>query len=105
MKSEADEVDVGHQDLDAHRPALAQVHRQLVLVVLHARKQAGHVLDRMVGLQPGGPVGDQAVAEGMALAERVVGERLDHVEQLRSRTRRRNPSARNQQRTFPAPSA
>ena len=34
-----------------------------------------------MGLEKGGVVGDEAVAERMALVERVVGERLDDVEQ------------------------
>ena len=37
----------------------------------------------MVRLQPGRLVGDEAVAEGVRLAERIVSERLDDVEQLR----------------------
>src|ERR1039458_5300834 len=71
----------GDEDLDAHGPALAQVHAHLVLVVLDAGEKASHVLDGVIGLEPGRPVGDQTVAEGMALAEGVVGERLDDVEE------------------------
>ena len=37
-------VDVGRQHLDLHPPALVEVDRRLVLVVLHRRQQRGHVL-------------------------------------------------------------
>ncbi len=65
-------------------PALREVHGRLVLARLHAREQRGEVLDRVMGLQPRGLVRDEAVAVRVALAERVVGERLDDVEQLRA---------------------
>jgi hypothetical protein len=74
-------VDVGDEHLDPHRPALTQVDGGLVLVVLDRGQQAGQVLDRVVGLQPGRLVGDEPVAVGVGLVERVVGERLDDVEQ------------------------
>ena len=76
------QVDVGHPHLDAHRAALGQVDGRLVLAVLHRGQQGGQVLDRVVGLEPGRLVGDQAVAVGVALVEGVVGEGLDDVEQL-----------------------
>ena len=74
-------VDVGDQHLDAERPALAEVDGGLVLVVLDRGEQAGQVLDRVVGLQPGRLVGDEAVAVGVRLVEGVVGEGLDDVEE------------------------
>jgi hypothetical protein len=54
----------------------------LVEVVLTLVSSAGEVLDRVVRLEVGGLVGDEAVAERVALVERVVGELLDDVEQL-----------------------
>ena len=38
----------------------------------------------IVRLEPGRLVGDEPVAVGVGLVERVVGERLDDVEQLRA---------------------
>ena len=93
----------GTSDVDAHRAALGQVDRRLVLVVLHRGQQGRHVLDRVVRLEPGRLVGHQAVAVGVRLVEGVVGEGLDDVEELRAqllavalrrRTRRRTSRAR-----------
>ena len=77
-------VDVGDLDLDAEGPALAEVDGGLVLVVLDRGQQAGQVLDRVVGLQPGGLIGDEPVAVGVGLVEGVVGEGLDDVEEGRA---------------------
>ena len=74
-------VDVGRQHLDAHVPALAQVQRRLVLVVLHGGEQRGHVLGRVVRLEERGPVRHQAVPGGVRLVERVVRERDEDVPQ------------------------
>ena len=96
-------VHVGHQHVDAHGPALGQVHRRLVLVVLDRGQQRRHVLDRVVRLEPRRLVGHEAVAVGVGLVEGVVGERLDDVEELRAqllavalgrRSRRRTSRAR-----------
>ena len=65
-----------------HLPALVEEDRRLVLVGLHAREQRGEVLDRMVRLQVRGLVREVAVADRVRLVERVVGERLDRVEDL-----------------------
>ena len=79
-------VDVRRQDLDPHALRLVDEERHLVLGVHHRGDQRGHVLGRVVGLQPRRPVGDQRVAGGVGLVERVVGrllvgrpQRLDHV--------------------------
>jgi hypothetical protein len=45
-------------------------------------EQRRQVLLRIVRLEVGGLVGDQPVAEAVALVERVVGEAFDDVEQL-----------------------
>src|SRR4029450_343944 len=73
------QVDVGRQHLDAHGPAGGQGGGRLLQAGLHAGQQAGQVLDRVVRLEVGGPVGDEAVSEGVALRESVVGEALDEV--------------------------
>jgi hypothetical protein len=72
-------VDVRRQDVDAHAPALVQVQRLVVLVVLHAGQQRRHVLDRVVGLEPGGLVADHPVGDGVGLVEAVLGELLDQA--------------------------
>ena len=74
-------VDVGRQHLDAHVTALGEVERRLVLVVAHRLQQRRHVLDGVVGLQPGRPVGDEAVGGGVGLVEGVVGEGKQDVPQ------------------------
>ena len=50
------------------------------LLVLTRREQRGEVLDRVVRLQPRGLVRHVAVPDRVRLVERVVGERLDGVE-------------------------
>ena len=70
-------VDVRRQHLDAHLVALVDVERHLVLGVHDARDQGRHVLDRVVGLEPGGAVADHRVAGGVALVERVVAGGLE----------------------------
>ena len=77
-------VHVGHEHVDPHGAALGQVHRRLVLVVLDRGQQRRHVLDRVVRLEPRRLVGDEPVAVGVRLVERVVGEGLDDVEELRA---------------------
>ena len=67
------QVDVRRQDLDAHLLAAGDEERDLVLGVHHRGDQRGHVLGRVVGLQPGRAVGDQRVTGGVRLVERVVG--------------------------------
>ena len=46
----------------------------------NAVRTRGHVLDRVVRLQVGGLVGDQAVARGVGLVEAVALERLERLE-------------------------
>ena len=75
-------VDVGRQDLDLHAPTLVEVDRHLVLVVLDGREERGHVLGRVVGLEVGRPVGDDAVGGGVRLVEGVVGEREQDLPEL-----------------------
>ena len=65
-------VHVRRQHLDPHLVAGVDVEGHLVLRVHHRRDQRGHVLARVVRAQPGGLVGDQRVAGGVRLVERVV---------------------------------
>ena len=69
------------------------------LFALHAREQRGEVLDRVVRLQVGGLVREVAVPDRVRLVERVVGERLDRVEDAARRTRGRGPARRIPRRT------
>ena len=71
-------VDVGRQHLDPHLVAGVDVERHAVLRVHDRRDQRRHVLVRMVRAEPGRAVGDQRVAGGVRLVERVV-LRLLHV--------------------------
>ncbi len=75
-------VHVRRKHRDVHQAAGVQVVRLLVLVVLDAGEQRRHVLDRMVGLQVGGLVGDERVSAGVRGVEAVVRERHDEVEDL-----------------------
>ena len=74
-------VDVGRQHLDLHPATLVEVDRHLVLVVLHRGEERRHVLRRVVRLEVGGPVRDEAVRRGVGLVEGVVGERHQGVPQ------------------------
>ena len=69
-------VDVGRQHVDPHLLAAVDEERDLVLGVHHRGDHRRHVLGRVVGLQVGGPVGDQPVAGGVGLVEGVVGGRF-----------------------------
>ena len=69
-------VDVRRQHREAHVGAGGHVERHAVLRVHHRAEQRGHVLGRVVRLEVGGPVGEQRVAGGVALVERVVAGRL-----------------------------
>ena len=79
-KSDSDSLTSGTSTVDAELAALVEEDRGLVLVGLDAREQRGEVLDRVVRLQVRGLVRDVAVADRVRLVERVVGERLDRVE-------------------------
>ena len=73
---------------------LVDEERDLVLRVHHRGDQRGHVLGRVVGLQPRRAVGDQRVAGGVGLVERVVGRLLVGRPQRLDRRPRRVPEAR-----------
>ena len=88
----------------SHLAALVEEDRGLVLVGLDAREQRREVLDRVVRLQVGGLVREVAVADRVRLVERVVGERLDRVEDLLAELRGRGPARRSRRRTSSAPS-
>ena len=45
-------------------------------------EERGHELDRVVGLEPGGVVGEQGVGGGVRLVEAVAGELGHEVEDL-----------------------
>ena len=65
-------VHVGRQHLDPHLLAARDEERHLVLGRHHRGDEGGHVLGRVVGLEPRGAVGDERVARGVAAIEGVV---------------------------------
>ena len=75
-------VEIRRQDIDAHAVTLANEDADLVGVVDFVRKQRGHELDRVVGLEIGRPIGNVAVAGGVGLVEAIAGEHLDLGEDL-----------------------
>ena len=95
-------VDVGRQDLDPHLVAAVDEERDLVLGRHHRRDHRRHVLGRVVGLQVGGAVGDQRVAGGVGLVERVVGGRRHQRPQVLGD--RRAPCPRTAQPSMNLPS-
>ena len=88
-------VDVRRQDLDPEPAALGDRRRDLLGRVADRGQHAGHVLDRVVRLEVGGLVGDQAVARRVGLVEAVALERLEGLEhgvdRLRPARRARRP--------------
>ena len=78
-------VDIGWQHLDAHAPALIEIDRALVLVILDRGEECGHVLLREVGLEVRRPEGHQSVAGGVRLVEGIVGEGDEDVPQCLDR--------------------
>ena len=62
-------VDVGRLHADAHRPAFLDVLHDLVGVAHFRGQQGGHELDRIVGLEVGGLVGDQPVGRGVRVVD------------------------------------
>ena len=94
VKSAPELVDVGRQHLDAHLGALVDVERHLVLRLHHRGDQRRHVRGRVVRLQVRGAVGDQRVAGGVRLVERVVARcarSRPRASSATSRARRRSP--------------
>ena len=79
---DAGAVDVGRQDLDPHPAALGDRGGDLLLVRAERGQDARHVLDRVVRLEVGRLVGDQAVAGRVGLVEAVALERLERGEDL-----------------------
>ena len=75
-KSGPPDVDVRRQHRQIHLGAGRHVEGHPVLGVHHRAQQRGHVLGRVVRLEVGRVVGQQRVAGGVALVERVVAGRL-----------------------------
>src|SRR5680860_526645 len=65
-------VDIGRQHLYAHLVRNRHVEGHLVLGIHDAGYQGRHVLHGIISLQIGGAIGNQRVARGMRLVERVV---------------------------------
>ena len=73
-------VDVGRPELDADPRDLLAVEVELVLIGAVHRHRRGEELDRVVGLEIGGLVGEQRVGGGVRLVEAVAGELRDLLE-------------------------
>ena len=75
-------VDVGRQQVEAGAADVLGEQGELVGLGHVEAHRRGEEFGRVVRLQPGGLVGDQRVAGGMALVEAIAGELVDQVEQL-----------------------
>ena len=65
---------VRRQDGDVDFAALADVLDDVFGLAGFTGEQRGHELDRVVGFEPGGVVGEQGVGGGVGLVEAVAGE-------------------------------
>ena len=74
------DLDVGRDDGDVHLAALGDVLDDVFGLGGFAGEQRGHELDRVVGLEPGGVIGEQRVGGGVRLVEAVSGELLHQIE-------------------------
>ena len=70
-------VHIGHQQGDAHIPALGDVLRHLLAGVKHAGQQGRHVLAGIMALEIGRLIGHNGIAHRMGLVEGVVGKVVD----------------------------
>jgi len=75
-------VDVGRQHLNAHIAALVDVLHHLGRVAGFRGQQRGHEVERIMGLQIGGDVGQVGVGRRVRLIESIAGELLHQLEQL-----------------------
>ena len=75
-------VDVGRQQRDVEALQFLADDAELVRVAEVQRHQGGKELDRVIGLQPGGLVGDQRIGCGVRLVEAVARELVDLLEDL-----------------------
>ena len=80
LEGHARAIDRRRLDLDAEPLGLGAEFGELVGVAHVERHRRRHELDRMIGLQIRGLVGDQRVGRGVALVEAVFGEALQQVE-------------------------
>ena len=74
-------IDIRGEDVDSAQPAIDDCGGHSFGVALHVDQQRRHVLERIVGLQVGGLVGDQPVRGRVCAVEPVLGELRDPIEQ------------------------
>ena len=72
-------VDIRRQDIDAHVAALANVLNNLLGVAHFVGQQGGHILDRIIGLQPRGLIGNKGITRCMAFVKAIAGESFNQV--------------------------
>ena len=75
-------VDVGREHLQVQDLSLGFGPRDLGQVAAVGDHQGGKELHGIERLEPGGPVGDDGVGDGMRLVEPVAGKRLDQTENV-----------------------
>ncbi len=75
-------LDIGREDVDVDLAALGDVLDDVLGLGGFAGEQRGHELDGVVGLEPGGVIGEQGVGGGVTLVEAVAGELGHEVEDL-----------------------
>ena len=73
-------VHIRRQDRNSHALALTNEGRNLVRVVDLVAEQPGHEFDRVVRLQIGGLVTNQAVGRAVTLVESITGKLLQEIE-------------------------
>ncbi len=81
-------VHIRGKDLDPHGPAFGDVLDGLVLIPHVLGQEGGHKLDRIMGLEIGGLIGDHGIGRGMRLVEPIPPELVDQPEELLGHLRR-----------------
>ncbi len=75
-------IDVGRQQLDAAAADILGEQGQFVGLRHVEAHRRGEEFGRMMRLQPGGLIGDQGIAGGVALVEAIARELVDQIEQF-----------------------
>ncbi len=76
------DLDVGGNDGDAELAALADVLDDIFGLGGFGGEESGHELDGVVGLEPGGVIGEEGVGGGVGFVEAIACELLHEVEEL-----------------------
>ncbi len=75
-------VDIGRKDGDIHCGGLFDERQELLLIFHDVGHCRGDELDRVIGFEPGGLVGDECVGGGVGFIEAVAGELFEEVKNL-----------------------